>query len=843
MTGLRPVLTGLSARAGRRALLRHPVQLLLAVLGVAAGVAVVVAVDLANQSARQAMAVSLETVAGRASHQVRAGARPLPAQLYASLRTELGLARAAPVMEGGVTLPAAGDRPLILLGLDPFAEGPFRGYLDAGSSAGDDGLGGLVAGAGQVVLPAEEARALSLAAGDTLELTTATGRHRVSVAGIVTLPDRDLSGLLFADIATADVLLGRGGALDRIDLMLDPEQVHAVRSRLPPDAALTATAAREGALQEMSRAFRVNLTALGLLALVVGLFLVFNTLSFLVVQRRALLGTLRALGVTRRQVLVQVLGDAALVGLAGTVLGLAAGVPLAAGLVELVLRTIDDLYFATQVRALTLDPWSLAKGAALGLGGSLAAALAPAREAAAVAPRAAQSRADLERRSRRAAARAALLGLAVLAGGALALAAGGDGLVTGFAGLFAVIVGAALLVPWATDVLCRAARPAARGVIPRLALRGVSASLSRTGVAVASLAVAVSAVVGVAVMIGSFRTSVEDWLDRSLASDFYLSGPDSAPGAVVDDALAERIAGLDGVAAVTRSRWHRQPTGGDYRNVWALDLPADGWQRFRFQAGDPARAEAAFRAGEGVLVSEPLAYREGLAVGGPVRLPTARGEAALPVAGIIRDYGSTRGMVILSLARYRQLYDDRRLTSLGIHLALRADRAAVAEQIQGLLAGRPGAQLQDNAVIRERSLEVFDRTFAITEVLRLLAAGVAFVGVFGALMALQLDRAREHAVLRALGLTRGGLGALVAGQSGVLGLAAGLLALPLGLALAWLLVFVINRRAFGWTMAFEVQAAPLLEGVALAVVAALLAGIYPAWRAARGLPAAGLREE
>jgi putative ABC transport system permease protein len=192
---------------------------------------------------------------------------------------------------------------------------------------------------------------------------------------------------------------------------------------------------------------------------------------------------------------------------------------------------------------------------------------------------------------------------------------------------------------------------------------------------------------------------------------------------------------------------------------------------------------------------------------------------------------------------YQRFFDDEGIDGIGVHATTDADRTTLGRRLEGLLAGVPGGRVTDNAAVFEQSLMIFDRTFAITEVLRWLAGLVAFVGVISALMALHLDRMREFAVLRATGVTRRGLAGLVGGQSGLLGLIAGLWAIPLGVALAGLLVFVINRRAYGWTMGFDLQAAPLVEGVVLAVVAALIAAVYPAWRAARMPIVEGLKGE
>lgn len=821
--------------AGRRGLWRHPVQLLLAVIGIAVGVAVVVAVDLANHSARQAMSQAIERVAGRATHQIVAGPGGLDEDLYRELRVDVGLRRVAPVVEGGATLPEYDDRPLTLLGLDPFAEGPFRDYVAGGAGAGAD-LTRLLVSPKAVALPKETARDLGLERGDELAVRTAAGRRTLSIARLVASGERDLSGLAFSDIAAVQEWLGHVGELSRIDLILEPDQVAKVADRLPEGAALIPASSRSNALSQMSEAFHINLTALSLLALLVGLFLVFNTMSFLVVQRRRMLGILRTLGVTRAGVVAQVLADALLLGVLGTALGLPLGILLGSGVTELVLATIDNLYFEA-VGGLRLDALALLKGALLGVFGTLLAALPAAREAAGVAPRASLDRADLERRAHRGVKGLALVGVGAAVLGAVVLTVSG-GLIAGFAGIFVLMIAFAAVVPLMVVVAA-----GALGRLPgaplwwRLCLRGAGAAISRTGIAVAALTVAVAAVIGVSVMIDSFRASVSDWLERTLQADYYVGAPSPMPSAVAD-----RLAAVEAVDYVSRSRYARIPSAGGFASVRGLALPRGGWSRFELIAGEREAAREAFAAGDGVLVSEPYARQRGVGLSDRVTLPV-EGAEALEVVGIFRDYASVQGIVVMPLPRYRALFGDDRLTGVGVQLRPGRDGPAVRERLRAALDGVPGARLRDNELIRERSLAVFDQTFRVTAVLRLLAAFVAVVGVLGALMALQLDRAREYATYRALGLTRAQLGAMTAGESGVLGALAGLAAMPLGVLLAALLVFVINRRAFGWTMAFDVGAGPLLEGLVLAVGAALVAAVYPAWSIARQSPAAGLKEE
>jgi putative ABC transport system permease protein len=858
-------MTGPLVRIARRHVLRHPWQLALAVLGIALGVAVAVSIDLANESARRSFALATEAVTGRATHQIVAGPSGVPDELYRALRVELGARAAAPVLTGDVAAADVPGRVLTVLGVDPFAEAPFRPYLGAAdrAEAGDprtrDPLAAvavLVTRPGAVLIARPTARDLGLAVGDPLAVRVAGARHVLTVTGILEPADptsaRALDGLLVADVGTAQELFGAAGRLSRIDLIAadDPAGralLDRVARALPPGAELVPAGARAGTTAQMIRAFQWNLTALSLLALVVGMFLIYQTTAFSVVQRRPLIGALRAIGVSRREVFALVMGEAVLIGAVGTAAGLLLGLGLAHGLLRLVTRTINDLYFVLAVRDVALDPLVLVKGVALGVGATALAALVPALEATGAPPRVVMSRAALESDARRSVARATWIGAALFAAGAVLLWWPGLGIAGGFAGLFVVMIGCAFVAPAAALVLLRGLHPLAGwtfGLLGRLATRGIAAALSRTAVAVAALMIAVSAAIGVGVMIASFREAVVRWLEGTLRADIYVSAPSlvgNRPDATIDPALAARIAETAGVAAASTSRGAFVPAPGGAVQVIALDVERARRPRWRFREG---AADGVWDAGgEAVVVSEPYANRRGARAGDTVRLRTDRGERDFPVAGVFYDYGSSSGVVVMSRRTYERYWDDRRISSLALDLVPGADPARVMAAVRERAAGGPDLVVRSNRALRLASLAIFDRTFAITGVLRTLTVVVAFIGMLAALMALGLERAREIGVLRTLGLTPRQVWGLVTAQSGMLGLLAGLLAVPGGLLLAWVLVFVVNRRSFGWTMPIELSPLILLQGVLLSVLAAVLAGLYPAWRMAAALPADALRDE
>lgn len=859
----------LLTRSSLRYLLRHPWQFGLAVLGVALGVAVVVSINLANASASRAFSLSSEAVTGRATHQVVGGPEGLPDAVFRRLVLEAGIERAAPVVEDYVTVPPKPGQPfrtLHLLGVDPFSEAPFRAYLSgtSGKDRGSIDLGPLLTRPGAGVLAASTAAEMGIRIGDSFVVRAGGVKKRIELAGTLEPEDentrRALADLLVLDIAAAQEILGRTGKLDRIDLILsegDLKRIAAVTAVLPPGAQILPAAGRTRTTEEMTRAFRLNLTALSQLALVCGLFLIYNTMTFSVVQRRGLIGTLRALGVTRREVFTLVLGEAFGVALLGTAAGLAAGVLLGRGLVRLVTQTINDLYFVVSVRELSIPPEILLKGAAVGIGATLLAALVPAIEATQAPPRAVLTRSTLEARLRRALPRATAVGVGLLLLGGLLLAIPGRSLTLSFGGLFVVIVGFALMTPGATVVLMNLLRRplgALLGILGRMAAGGVVASLSRTAVAIATLVIAVSVTVGVGVMIDSFRQTVVRWLEMSLQADVYVSVPSRAGGFTggdLDPEVARRAAAVPGVlrADLIRRVEIPSPTGAVRLVVIGTSDPVSdpvnnqGIRSFELKDGEPDEVWPGFQRGGAVLVSEPFAYRTGIGRGGTVRLRTDRGDRDFPVAGVYYDYASDRGIVLMSRATYLENWNDLALSGFALTLVPGTDPDRVVERLRRTIASERLLSIQSTRSLKRLSLEIFDRTFLITGVLRLLAGLVAFIGVLSSLMALQLERARELGVLRANGLTPGQVWQLVTSQTGLMGLAAGLLSIPVGLALAAIMIYVINRRSFGWTIRMEVSPDVLLQALLLALAAALLAGLYPAYKMARTSPALALREE
>ena len=847
-------------RTAWRRMRRRPFQYVLFVLGVALGVAMMVSVDLASGSASRAFALSTDAIAGRTTHRLVGGPAGIDQALYTSLRVDQAVRPAAPIVEGYVQVPELDGQPLRLLGIDPFAEPPFRSYFTTTGSA-ENPLGGLVPFLTQpdaVILSTDLAAAYGLGLGDSLSAIFNGRATTLRVVGLLEPADavaRDaLNSILFADVSTAQTVLEMDGRLSRIDLIVeDPARLAAIEALLPGDVRLETASAGSNTIQQMTAAFETNLMALSLLALVVGMFLIYNTVTFSVVQRRKLFGVLRCLGVTSRQLFWLIMVEAAILSLIGALLGLVLGVILGQGMVGLVTQTINDLYYVVTVRSVAVSGWSLLRGLVIGIGAALLAALLPALEAMRTTPNAGLRRSTIEGKAARIVPWLLLVWLLLTLAGTALLAMPWGGLVTSFGGLFAILIGAALLSPPVTVIAMRGLTPLmsrAFGAIGRMATRDIVRSLSRTSIAIAALMTAVSVIVGVSIMIGSFRGTVTRWLDDTLQADIYVSPP-SLSASRVDGTLApeiiDTILGWPDIAGAVAARQVevQSPTLNRPVELNAVDGDISRGQRqFLWLDGSYDDVWERFLAGEGVMVTEPLFRKEGWSTPPPaITLLTDQGPQSFPVLGVSYDYSSDRGAVVIGMARYRALWDDPGTTSLAVFTTPGGDAVTIIAALQTALSGRTDVILQSNQGLRATALEIFDRTFAITAALQLLAVVVAFIGVLSALMSLQLERASELGVLRATGMTLGQLWRLTLLETGLMGAVAGLLALPTGYVLAWILVYVINVRSFGWTLQMTLSPSSFLQALAVAVIAALLAGIYPSLRLGQMTIATAVRQD
>lgn len=849
----RPLLLNGLALVGWRYLTGHAWQTLLMILGIALGVAVIVAVDIANASAVRAFSLSTEAIAGKATHQITGGVNGLREEVYSDLKRKGMDVAMAPVVGAFVSSPQLGERPLQLFGVDPFVDGQFRNYLNPATTVNPQAYLSIFTVPGAVMISAENSARYGLKLGDEISLDIDGVVKTAIISGILEVQDdlsrRTLEGMILADISTVQELTNRQGWLDWVDVIL-PEGEAVLEEALPAGAALQPVSSRQGALEQMTAAFRANLSALSMLALIVGLFLIYNSITFSVVQRRKLFGILRCLGVTRGEVFRLVVWEAVGIGLIGSLVGIGLGVLMGRNTVLLVSQTINDLYFTTTVQDVSLPLISLLKGGLIGVAATVLAAGFPAFEAASIPPNTALTRSILESKSRLVVILLAGAGLAAILLGVIVFQLSASSMLPGFIGTALVVVGFAMLAAISMIAIMNLLEPILPrmfGFLGRMAPRNVIKNLSRTAVAVAALMVAIAVTIGINLMVDSFRSTVDLWLRQTLQSDVYLTAPSfvsSSSQTPIDPQVVEKVNTWPGVARVDVLRTIHLETSSGYIILSATSNPEIGVERMYVSRSLAVEDIWPAMQQGGLLISETLARNLDLTGEGKMlKLPTPNGEVEMPVLGIYNDYSSSEGGIMMALNVYQDLWRDSTITAIGLRLQPGYQADQITQDLEERLGVTQKLIIRANQELRADVMDVFDRTFTITASLRILATVVAFIGILSTLLLIQLEKQREIGILRALGLTGGQLWRLTMLETGLMGLSAGLLAMPTGYVVTLILIYVINLRSFGWTIQLFLEPRVFVQSLGLAVLAALLAGIYPALRLSRMVTSEAVRYE
>ncbi len=834
---------------------RSPLGVILPALGVALGVAAIVAVDLAGARAVESFRDTVSRLDGRTTDRVT-GER-VPADLARRLARVPGVEAAAPVVERMALYLSGDGAPLRLLGIDPLAERDVRA------------LGAVQAGDGRRVrdfMGRPGALAVSgafldrhgLHAGDPLPLVV--GAYRRPAFVLARLPDevngtRVPDDLAVGDIATVQELAGSFEGVDRVDLVIAAagREVTLARLRelLPLGTRLERPGGEAARLERTLSAFRANVRALSYLALFVSFFLIYNSLLLSVLRRRALIGVARCVGATGAQVLRGWLGEALVTGLVGVGLGLGLGVLFARPALHQVARTAADLYGATGDDSLAILPATLVKAAVAGLSFTLLSALVPALEAAGTPPAHTSARSGVEAVARRRRRRAPWLALLLLVACGLALAWPAAGAAPGYVAAVCLALAAALLVPLAVDLILAAflSRRLGKGwSLLSMAAANIRANTSRTGVALAALTIALSMAVAMGTLVGSFRQELERWIEGSVRGDVYVSPlglEANRRGATLPPDLPDRLRALPGVVEVATYRERPAVVHGRDTFLAAIDA---GVARRRsdwslLSGGSPAAFFDALQRGE-AGVSEALHRKTGVEPGERIAVSLGAAVESLTVAGVYRDYSTESGIVLVDRsALARRGVDLGPPRSVALYLRPGADAAAMVSAVRSAAGADLGLLLRTNGELRSRALAVFERTFAITRVLQLVGLAVAAIGILGALLAMLLERTRELATLRALGLTRAQLARLFLGESTLLAAFAWMFALVTGGLLAWILLSVINVRSFGWALEYRVPWSTWAASLAASLAASWAATLWPLHRLARMDVAPLLREE
>ena len=827
-----------------RPLANEPVRTALTILSVALGVAVVLAIDLASNAAAGSFRSSMETLSGDNNLEVTASGG-IPENLVATLASLPYPLRLSPRMEDFAVVMDTKET-LPLLGLDFIAESSSLAASAPESSA-------IPASAVSSESPSEAfailgdpssiwvGASLHRQPGDHLSLLINDQARDYVIRGVY--PDANGSeSAILIDIAAAQRALSRFGRVDRI-LIKTPatpaldEWQRRLRSALPPGIDVRPQGSGTSENRQMLAAFRWNLRLLSYISLVVGAFLIYNTISVSIVRRRTEIGVLRALGASRTAVLTAFLGEAATFGLAGALIGIPLGRFMAIGAVKLMAATVQSLYVSSRPGAIELTPTSILVGLLIGIGVSLASAYSPAREAALVSPIQAMARARREYDFRVQKSRD--LFIAFLLAIAAALASRGPAVAGkpffGYLAALLLVIASALAIPALVALITRLSSfwlGRRFGPEALLASRSLGASLRRTSVLVAALSTAIAMTVSVGIMVGSFRETVVSWMNRQLPADLYIrpaggAAADRHPTISLD--VAESIAKLPGVAAVDRLRAYEISYNGRPVMLGAADLSAHRAHRASdFFSGRPFSAILAeLRGANNVIVSEPFTYKHHATTGDTITLSLGDSRASFRIVDVYYDYSSERGEILMDRDVLLRYLPDPAPSNLAVYVAPGVNPQTVRVEIQQAAAGHRLFIFSDRE-IRAEAVRIFDRTFAITYALEAVAVLVAVMGVAGALLALVIDRRRELGLLRFLGAASEQVRRLILFEAGLLGLLANLAGALLGYFLSLILIFVINKQSFGWTIRFHWPVATLLAALTFVYLATVLAGLYPA---------------
>ena len=831
-----------------RNLRASPLRAVVTVAGVAIGVAAFTAIQTANESVLRSFHRAIDLVAGRTTLQISGGELGIDERLFPIVQAIDGVVAAAPMIQAVAPIAERPGDALLILGVDLFAEDPFREYrLPDGKQA--PRLEDLLSPEAIFVTSAF-AEEHGLQEGSELTLLVGSRRQRFVIEGLLAPhgPARAFDGNLgIMDIATAQEAFEKLGRLDRIDLVTRDDvplevMITRIATVLPPHISVQRPDRRSQQVEKMLRAFRLNLTALSAIALLVGFFLIYNTVSLSVIGRRRQIGILRSLGLSRARVATLFAVEGMALGIVGSVLGVGAGLLLGQALLRSVSQTVSALYAYLRVERVEISPGLLGVTLVLGILGALLASLAPAYAASRIVPQEAMHLGSFERGWIGRSPFAVVLGVLLLAASLLFTQPGpvNGAPIFGYLSLAFLIFGIACFTPqllrWIGASL-HSRLKAERAPLLLLAGGTLSSQVGRNAVAVAAMTTAIAMLVGLTLMIGSFRRTVELWVEQTIRADLIVSPAArfiKGSEARLPAAFLREAAHVEGIAAIDPFIGRKVDLQGHEALLAAGDFEvAARHGKLLFRAGESQAILRRAKELGGVIVSESLALARGLSEGGHLPLAMPSGRVTLPVVGVFYDYATDGGKAVMDRTLWARIGGEDEADVLAIYLREGADDATVRRRLVEIAGENAAIVFSSNRTLKAKVLEIFDNTFVVAHALELVAVLVAVLAVFNVLWASVLSRQREIGILRSVGATRTQVTKMILGEAGLLGLIVEILGLVTGICLSMILIHVINKQSFGWTIRFQFSWMVLVKSSLLALGAAMLAGYLPARRAAR----------
>jgi putative ABC transport system permease protein len=830
-----------------RHLLLHKGRTILSIIGIALGVSVFVSVQLAIHTAIESFNVTVDHVSGKTNLQVTSFGRGFSEEVYLQVKKVPGIKAATPVIQYVSKIDEPIGEPLYLLGIDVFSDQPFREYQFYASD--EEGLL-FLKNPNAITITEKLAKRCGLKKGDPITLIVGSKRVVFTITNLLKMegPANSLEGNFgLLDIASAQEALEKLGLIDRIDLMVDKSQPietieRELKKVIPPGVEVRRSDTRSGQIEKMVSAFHLNLTALSFISIVVGMFLIYNAISISVIQRRRESGILRSLGLTRSQVLGLFMGEAAWIGCVGSLVGIGMGIGLAKVMLYLVSRTITALYILVKAEHLLLSPSVLIAGFAMGMFASVLSSIGPAREASKIAPKEALAMGTLETKIKTHLIYFGLIGIGILI---LSFVFALQKPIYhrplfGFLAALLILIGVSFLIPSVTTLLNRLLAPLLQflfGSEGKLASRYIHDSMARTVITIAALMTALSMLISISIMILSFRKTVDLWVEQSINGDvFIFPGSYSITGysALLPLEVSRALPSLPGVKAVDSFR----ALEVEYQGQPALIASVDGevflnMKVIRFTRGNPQTILRQFAAGQAILVTESFSLRHQVKPGDRIKLSTPQGEREFLISGVFYDYSSDWGMVLLEKKLFQSLWNDETLHSAGIYLKEGISQESFKEILRERYSKPYRLFVVSHRELRNEVLKIFDQTFAITYALEFIAIIVAILGIINSLNALIIERQRDIGIIRAVGAFRRQIEKTTLIEAGMIGFFSHILGLLCGFLLSILLIYVINKQSFGWTIQFSIPLWSLIESWLVVMVTSIGAGVIPARRAAK----------
>ena len=835
----------------RRQWQSHGLRTGLTILGIALGVAVLFAVRTANLTLIQSLTVTVEKLAGKATLQIVGAEGGFPESVWDTVRDTPGVRIAQPVIEvlANTAFPDEGN--LLIVGVDMLGDRELREYqFDEESSEIADPLVAL-AQPDSILLSRSFAERHGLREGDRLPLFTSQGRREFVVRGI--FQPKGIGEIFDGQIAVMDVfnaqfVFNRGRNIDRIDLLHDEEMGDAaalaarLRAILPPGIEVTPPSARGQGIEKAISAMQIGMLVASFIALLVGVFIIFNTFSIAVNQRWKEIGILRAIGVERRNVQGMFLGEAALMGLIGSLLGIGLGYLLAVGAERLMSEVAAKIFSYVATQQPPVFRWDYAGTSLLiGVGTSILGAWLPSRAASRLDPILALHNIEVRQREQVLGWSRVGLAVALILGGVLCIAYAPlrVSLDYQFGYPLMIILGLVLLLPKFSEAVARALRPVMDrlfGSEGRLAVEAMIQSPRRTSATVGALMIGLSFVFSTTAYVRSYQQTVSEWLDRFINSDLIISTSEMARSRTYrfSESLSQQIAAIPGIARVENVRFLFVPYADD--TVAVVSFEFDGWfarVKNAIDLGDSPETRRQLRAGEGIMVSRNLTTRYGLRLGDTLRLETPTRPFERPIVAIIDDYTSEKGSVFFDRSAYRAYWNDDGVDMIDVNLTDRSRLEEVKRGIQQVLRGEHRAFLYTQSEYKRWVLELIDGFFIINYMQTAVAIVIAALGIINTLLISVTERKRELGVLRAMGGLRGQIRRMVlleAAAIAIVGWIAGTIA---GMLNTYFLVRTAASMVGGFTIPFRFPVGVVLLAVPLTVALAVLAAWWPARQAVR----------